>query len=117
VRGRHFAQQQPATGEAGEGEDVGVLHGEKFWRPPDGREARGVHEQCGRRTQDDHHGGECYGSHAKPAMQIRARVADQGHLHREQHQPADEGNGMAMHDQRIVEPVPAHVVEAVGAEA
>jgi hypothetical protein len=35
----------------------------------------------------------------------------------EKHQPTDEGYGVKVYDQRVVQPVLAHVVEAVGPEA
>ena len=50
-------------------------------------------------------------------MDVRPRRSDQPDLDREKRQPTDEGYGVKVHDQRVVQPVLAHVVEAVGAEA
>ncbi len=49
-------------------------------------------------------------------MQVGPSQADQRHLGGEQHEPTDEGQGVEVDDQRIVEPVLADMVEAVGAE-
>lgn len=77
----------------------------------------GVDDQRGRGTQHHHHRREPSAGDAQPVMDVRTRRADERHLHREQYQPADEGDGVKVHDQRIVEPVLLDVIEAVGPKA
>src|ERR1700675_3730400 len=50
-------------------------------------------------------------------MDVCPRRANQRHLHREQRQISDEGDGMKVDDQRVVETVLAQVIEGVGPEA
>jgi hypothetical protein len=50
-------------------------------------------------------------------MDVRPCGADQRDLDCEQNQPADEGNGMKMDDQGVVQPELFYVVKAIGAKA
>lgn len=81
------------------------------------REAGCVDDQRCRGTQYDHHRSKHRACDAKPTMDVDPRGSDQRDLYREQHQPADEGDRMKVHDQRIIEAVFAHVLEAVGPKA
>lgn len=50
-------------------------------------------------------------------MIVYSSRSDERHLYREQGQPADEGDGVKVDDQRVVESVLTHMAEAVGSEA
>ena len=87
------------SGQPGERQNIGQLHGQKFRGAARGRITGGVYKQCRRRAEHHHDRRESRPGHTEPAMQVRPPVADQRDLHAEQHQPADEGDGMTVDDQ------------------
>ena len=105
------------SGQPGERQNIGQLQGQKFRGAARGRITGGVYKQCRRRAEHHHDRRESRPGHTEPAMQVRPPVADQRDLHAEQHQPADEGDGMTVDDQGIVQSVLSHVAEAVAPKA
>ena len=69
-----------------------------------------------RRADYDHPAGQHHAGRAELAMEIGSAIADKRSLYGEQHQPADEADGMDVDDQRIVEPLGHDVLDAVRAE-